>query len=203
MPDYTLKEGSKPARFVEIAKPDANGFSREVPMSELPNDMQFGNGASWARDDGPLGRVFNVVRHRGKGPKIVSISLEGFARTTPKRPIPTAVRKALRDKACVVLGVTADQVDHKVGALDADHPDATSTRDFQPMKTCVNTAKRQHCRECQDTKTRFDARRLGYPMPQWRGGEKYAGSCVGCFWHDPVEFRRHLKAVPAGAALPF
>ena len=74
---------------------------------------------------------------------------------------------------------------------------ATQTLDdFQPLSKAANDAKRQFCKECRKTKRRYDAKQLGYPMSYYKGNELHDGSqngCEGCFWYDPIEFRKHLQ----------
>lgn len=43
---------------------------------------------------------------------------------------------------------------------------------------------------------RYDAKQLGYPMSYYKGGAKHnneENACIGCYWYDPIEFRRHLQ----------
>ena len=59
-----FKPGSKNALFIELAKPDALGFSREVSVEEFVEkyqDLVFGNGASWARKDGTLRQALQCL----------------------------------------------------------------------------------------------------------------------------------------------
>ena len=56
---------TKAELFLELAKPDQDGFSRVVPTSEFTGEyasLLFGNGAGWARDDGGLAKRFNIRR---------------------------------------------------------------------------------------------------------------------------------------------
>lgn len=67
--------------------------------------------------------------------------------------------------------------------------------DFQPLSKAANDAKRQFCKECKQTGIRYDAKQLGYPMSYYKGSARHNGeenACVGCFWYDPLEFRKHL-----------
>lgn len=67
--------------------------------------------------------------------------------------------------------------------------------DFQPLSKAANDAKRQFCKECRRTGIRFDAKTLGYPMSYYSGGRTHnfeEDACVGCYWYDPLEFKRHL-----------
>ncbi len=67
--------------------------------------------------------------------------------------------------------------------------------DFQPLSKAANDAKRQFCKECKRTGIRYDAKKLGYPMSYYAGTAHHNNeedACVGCFWYDPIEFRKHL-----------
>ena len=67
--------------------------------------------------------------------------------------------------------------------------------DFQPLSKAANDAKRQYCKECRASGKRFDAKLLGYPMSYYEGVAEHQGeenACIGCYWYDPLEFKRHL-----------
>ena len=68
--------------------------------------------------------------------------------------------------------------------------------DFQPLSKAANDAKRQYCKECRRTGIRYDAKKLGYPISYYAGGPNHnmeEDACVGCYWYDPLEFKKHLK----------
>ena len=70
--------------------------------------------------------------------------------------------------------------------------------DFQPLSKAANDAKRKFCKECIRTGIRYDAQKLGYPMSYYKGNAYHNGeehACEGCFWYDPLEFRKHLKEI--------
>ena len=189
-----LKEGSKAALFLELAQPDSLGFSRPVPVTEFKGPfarLQFGNGGDWIRQDGPLAKRFNIRRHpEGKG-KITHVELQGFRKVVIQKPIPQGIRNEVTSGRCVVLATGSPQCDHKDGRLD--DPRLSDARrvtiaDFQPLSRGANDAKRQHCLECRHSGNRFDATRLGYSVRQVRGDGRYNGTCVGCYWHDPLFF---------------
>ncbi|MBK1669186.1 hypothetical protein CKO28_14205 [Rhodovibrio sodomensis] len=191
-----FKPGSKARRFVEMADVDwEDGFSRWVYVDELPDDMRFGNGGDWCRSDGRLGRIFNIDRHRETG-RIVAVKLEGYKKTPDGKPIPKWVRRDLSAAACAVLAVSHGEceIDHKDGRKDLPDTTNVDASMFQPLSKAANVAKRQHCKKCKETGLRFDATRLGYSVPQWKGGREYKGSCVGCFWYDPQEFNAQVSA---------
>ena len=74
--------------------------------------------------------------------------------------------------------------------------EAQRLSDFQALSKAANDAKRQFCKECMRTGIRYDAKQLGYPMAYYKGGAKHnneENACIGCYWYDPIEFRRHLQ----------
>ncbi len=189
------KPPTKAELFLELAKPDDRGFSRAVPVSEFAGKyegLKFGNGGSWARDDGPwLASRFNIRRNKGGG-RIVSVELQGFKKTPIKKAIRSDIKKHYRGKRCVVLDIGDTECDHKDGRRDDDRlndPQQQTIDDFQPLSKAANVAKRQHCKECRATDKRYDATKIGYPVSQVKGNGTYNGTCIGCFWYDPVEFR--------------
>jgi len=54
-------------------------------------------------------------------------------------------------------------------------------------------AKKEHCKECKDTKKRFDATILGF-KEGWLYGEADTSECDGCYWHDTKFFRKTISA---------
>lgn len=183
--------------FLELAQPDEDGFSRAVHVSEFVGEyaqLQLGNGGSWCRTDGALGKQFNIERHK-EGNRIDYIRLHGFN----KQPIVKAIRQDIKDNfigsRCVVLATGNAEVDHKDGRRDdprLNNPDTQEIDDFQPLSKAANDAKRQHCKDCRDTGNRFDAKRLGYAVSQVKGNGVYRGTCVGCYWFDPKAFNAAL-----------
>ena len=195
-----LKAGSKAALFLELAQPDSLGFSRPVPVSEFTGPyvrLQFGNGGDWIRQDGSLAKRFNIRRHpEGKG-RITHVELQGFRKVVIQKPIPEGIRKEVTSGRCAVLSTGSPQCDHKDGRLDdprLSDVNQVTIADFQPLSRAANDAKRQHCLECRDTGNRFDAKRLGYAVGQVRGDGRYNGTCIGCYWHDPMFFNQEVSS---------
>ena len=124
------------------------------------------------------------------------MQLQGYNKTPKSRPISAKVRNYYKGKRCVVLGISSNiEIDHKDGRYDDPkviqgvNQDPT---DFQPMSKAANYAKRQHCKRCAETNQRFDATKLGYPVAQVKGNGEYRGTCIGCFWYDPIVFRHSI-----------
>ena len=185
---------TKAQQFLALAQPDKEtGFSREVHLCELEQyGLGFGNGGSWCRSDGPLAQKYNVERIK-EGNKIVGVKLNGYNRTPISKPIPQDVRDRISQERCVVLYTGNPQTDHKDGRRDdprLSDVNRVTDADFQPLSRAANSAKRQHCKECRNTGSRFDARVLGYRRGQWAGDGRFMGTCVGCYWHDVRRFNQ-------------
>ena len=188
-----FKQGSKPALYLELAQPDGEGFSRSVRIEEFQGKyarLKLGNGGSWCRDDGGLARVYNIEREK-QGGRIVAIKLHGLKKQPIEKPIPASIAREIKKQPCSVLATGKVEVDHKDGRRDdprLTQADRVVEDDFQPLSKAANNAKRQHCKTCRETGKRFDAKRLGYQVSQFKGNGSYRGSCIGCYWHDPKRF---------------
>jgi len=186
------REGSKAWQYLDICDIDyETGYSKLIPIEILEQyGLKTTNGGDWCRSDGPLGKYFNVDRIKSKG-KISGVQLLGYKKNSFSNNISIDVRNHYKDDNCRVLAVGGKyiEIDHKDGRKDEfGLPENQSHSDFQPLHRNANIAKRQHCKVCNSTNIRFDARRLGYVVPQWIGKEEYTGSCLGCYWYDPAEF---------------
>lgn len=190
---------SKVQLFLELANPDKTGNSRKVLVEEFVGKyekLKFGNGGDWCRSDGSLAKKFIVERFRD-GNSIVAVQL--FGHNTKKKinkQIDSKISKIIKSQKCAVLYVGNVEVDHKDGHRD-DYENLKIKNqkidDFQPLSPSVNKAKRQHCKNCRETKQRFDARLLGYSKSAWAGNGKYRGTCVGCYWHDIKKFNQEIS----------
>ncbi|MCM1308573.1 MAG: hypothetical protein NC223_08245 [Butyrivibrio sp.] len=198
------KKITKTELFLELAKPDENGVSRWVKISEFSGkyaDLTFGNGASWARKESTLAKKYIVEFYKDDTPgnSIDRIRVNGFNDVSYSQHISASIKREIKSRRCVVLGTSNPEVDHKNGMKNEDRVmENTDQRlsDFQPLSKAANDAKRQFCKECKRTGIRYDAKKLGYPMSYYSGIAEHnyeEDACVGCFWYDPIEFRKHLK----------
>lgn len=198
-----MAKETKTEMFLRLAKPDKNGISRWVSCSEFVDefaDLKFGNGASWARKESALAKKyiieFDKTVTRGNG--IDRVRLNGFNNGDYSQHIRADIKKEISSKRCVVLGTSNPEVDHKNGMKNEDRVmrnEEQRLSDFQPLSKAANDAKRQFCKECMRTGIRYDAKQLGYPISYYAGTAKHnkeENACVGCFWYDPIEFRKHL-----------
>ena len=202
-----FKEGSKPYLFEKIAQPDENGVSRWVSKTEFTGDYEdlyFENGASWCRASSSIAKKYNVEFDKSvtSGNSVDRIRLNGFRdedEWVGSQTIRSDIKNYHRSRRCVVLGTSNPEVDHKNGYKNDARVMNVKTQevdDFQPLSKAANDAKRQVCKDCRKTGKRFDATTLGYPIPFYAGNEYHDGTingCVGCYWYDPVEFRKHLE----------
>lgn len=196
------KKQSKRELFLELALPDDEGFSsRAVETTQFVGKydrLKMGNGGDWCRRESKLAQIYNVVRNKeeGRGNKIVSVELQGFNKNPTKRPINASIIKEIKRQRCVILDTSNPEVDHKDGRLDdprLSDINKQTLKDFQPLSKAANNAKRQHCKNCRESGVRFDAKNIGYPVSQYKGNTEYQGTCVGCYWYSPLEFRAKLK----------
>lgn len=195
---------TKTELFLKLAAPDKNGVSRWVYVSEFVGeyaDLTFGNGASWARKESTLAKKYNVEFYRNDTPgnSIDRIRLNGFNNGDYSQHINASIKREIKSRRCVVLGTSNPEVDHKNGMKNESRVmknEAQRLSDFQALSKAANDAKRQFCKECMRTGIRYDAKQLGYPMSYYKGGVNHnneENACIGCYWYDPIEFRRHLQ----------
>lgn len=203
----TEKKLTKNNLFLELAEPaQETGISRWVSVNEFVGryaNLKFGNGADWARSDGALAKTYNLERDKSitAGISIDRIKLNGYRLDeTGSQQIRADIRKEIRKRRCVVLGTSNPEVDHKNGRkndLRVMNVETQVLDDFQPLSKAANDAKRQFCKECRDTENRYDAQKLGYSISFTEGELVYENKlgCIGCFWYDPIDFRKNLKEI--------
>jgi hypothetical protein len=203
------KKLTKRELFLELAKPNNKGISRWIYTSEFVGkykSLTFGNGGDFTRKSTSLAKTYIIEtdKSKTKGNKIDCIRLNGKQKTTSSQQIKSEIIRIIKKQRCVILDVSDVQPDHKNGRkankggdLLAMNTTTQKLEQFQPLSETANYAKRQHCKECSKTNNRFDAKKLGYPISFYKGTIKHTNKadgsgCVGCFWFDPLEFRKHL-----------
>lgn len=200
------KRKTKMELFEELAEIDEDGCSRWVSVDEFIGKyqgLQLLNGAGWSRNDGPFGRKYIVERDKSitPGNRTDAIRTVGFNDVDYSQHINASIKRHIKKQRCVILGTSNPEVDHKNGMKNESRVMRNEDQrlsDFQPLSKAANDAKRQFCKECIRTGIRYDAKKLGYPMSFYKGGATHNGeenACEGCFWYDPIEFRRHLREV--------
>lgn len=198
-----MAKEKKTAMFLRLAQPNENGVSRWVDCNEFVGefaDLKFGNGASWARKESTLAKKYIVEFDKSitSGNGIDRVRLNGFNNGDYSQHIRADIKKQISAMRCAVLGTSKPEVDHKNGMKNEDRVmknEEQRLSDFQPLSKAANDAKRQFCKECRRTGIRYDAKLLGYPMSYYAGNAKHNAeedACVGCYWYDPLEFKRHL-----------
>lgn len=195
---------TKTELFLKLAKPDENGVSRWVSVSEFVgefSELKFGNGASWARKESTLAKQYIVEFDKSitPGNGIDRIRVNGFNNGEYSQHIRQDIKKTICSQRCVVLGTSNPECDHKNGRKNEDRVmknEEQKLSDFQPLSKAANDAKRQFCKECKQTGIRYNAKLLGYPMSYYKGDAYHNGNedgCEGCYWYDPLEFKKHLQ----------
>jgi hypothetical protein len=199
---------TKTELFLELAKPDGNGISRWVDVSEFEgkySDLKLGNGASWCRNSSTLSKRFIVDFDKKitSGNSIDRIRLNGFKKEKVfNQNIRQDIKEFYKTKNCVMLGINGNsentriEIDHKDGRKDDFNVSNTETQkieDFQPLCKAANDAKRQICKQCKNTNKRWDAKKIkGNPYSFYDGDEIFTSElrCKGCYQYDPVEYRK-------------
>lgn len=199
-----MKKDTKFNLFIRLAKPDDKGISRWVNVSEFTGEyeeLKLGNGGSWCRKESTLAKKYIVEfdKNKTKNNSIDAIRLNGYNSNNYSQYINPSIKKQIRSMRCVILGTSNPEVDHKNGRKDESRVMLNNEQrleDFQPLSKAANDAKRQYCKECKQTNHRYDAKKLGYPTSYYAGNELYdsVNKCNGCYWYDPIEFKKHLKA---------
>lgn len=191
--------------FLKLARPDENGVSHWVSVSEFEGEykeLKLGNGFSWGRRSSSLARKYIVETDKTQTPgnSVDRIRLNGFnPQSTFKQTIRKDICDEIRKRRCVMLGVNGNsentiiEVDHKDGRKNDLRVSDQSTQrleDFQPLCKAANDIKRQICKRCKESDKRWKARNIeGNPYDFYEGGEDYCGTCQGCYQYDPVEYR--------------
>jgi len=189
-----FKNGSQAYIFEIASKINRHGQGDEVKVDEFHKlGLQpFGNGSGWARDDGPLGKKYKILRKKDSSGRIVSVTATGWAEPAFNEGIASEVYDYYKDAKCSILFTGRNiEMDHKDGRKHSFMP-VDSCDEFQPLSKAANDAKRTHCKNCSKTNIRFDAKFLGYSVSVVEGSIDYRGTCVGCYWHDPKYFNSRL-----------
>lgn len=194
---------TKTELFIQLAQPNGDGVSRWVNITEFIGEyacLTFGNGASWARKESALAKKYIIEfdKNVSRGNGIDRIRLNGFNNGDYSQYIRADIKKAIKSRRCVILGTSNPEVDHKNGMKNEGRVMRNENQcleDFQPLSKAANDAKRQFCKECRQTGIRYDAKLLGYPVSYYSGVAEHGNeenACIGCYWYDPIEFKRHL-----------
>jgi len=199
---------TKTELFLELARPDENGCSRWVYVTEFTgkySDISLGNGGSWCRRSSTLAKryILKFDKSLSAGNSIDAVRTIGHNKEASfNQSIRADIRDFYKDKRCVMLGVcgssenTKIELDHKDGRKNDWRVSDVSTQkagDFQPLCKAANDIKRQICKRCKEENKRWNALNIkGNPYPFYEGDESYTEElgCVGCYQYDPVEYRK-------------
>ncbi len=197
--------------FLELSNPNGSGISRWVNTDEFIGEyssLELLNGLSWGRRSSSLAKqyILEVDKSITSGNKIDRIRLNGLNTSHTSKlsqSIRADIKREIASKRCIVLGTNRScdhktEVDHKDGRkenLEIMHTATQRFEDFQPLSKPANDAKRQFCKECAETDLRYDAKKLGYTISFTEGSIRYDENigCNGCFWYDPIKFRKCLE----------
>ena len=175
------------------------GVSQWWSVKELETTVGFalhGNGSPFFQSDRGLGKKYMLEKQRDKG-TLSHIRTTGFAyyhQTDRAQGVPIEVRRWLTGLPCTMCGTTTNILpDHKDG--NKQPLDCPNIQDFQPLCQHCNTVKREVCKKCKESLTRFDAKSLGYRISWIVGTMQFQPKyprCIGCYWYSPSDFRGQL-----------
>lgn len=199
---------TKEKLFLELAKPDENGISKWVNITEFVGKydvLKLGNGGSWCRKSSALAKKYIIEfdKSQTSGNSIDAVRLNGFnTEKSFSQNIRADIKQYYKTQHCVMLGVngnsenTTIEIDHKDGRKNDWRVSDVMTQkleDFQPLCKAANDVKRQICKKCKETNKRWDAKNIkGNPYSFYDGDENYTQElgCIGCYQFDPVEYRK-------------
>jgi hypothetical protein len=190
--------------ILELFAPDENGISRWVSKNELVgrySSLYPTNGNQWMRNRG----LKHLKLEKETIDGVIHWRFNGFEENQKSnRPIKKEIRDELSKRPCAHTGFSGTKnnpivIDHKNGRYNDEDVLNTKTQkleDFQPFCNQANLQKRTYCNiVCLKTAIRFDAKILGYDVSYIEGGEKYEGTCVGCYWADCIKFKKIVSNI--------
>ncbi len=198
--NFELEGGILGRIFLAYFPPNKEGFTRLVSMEELEKlhkSFHTTNGGDWCRSNQSwLGKQYVIKRFHDKG-SISGVKLDGINKNKIEkyRNISKRIVDVLKNRKCAILHISDVEIDHKNGKYtDWENQDTKMQKleDFQPLSKAANDAKRQHCKECKDSKSRFNAKVLGY-KEGYIFGDENTETCVGCYWYDPHHFNEIIS----------
>lgn len=183
--------------FLQLANPDENGKSRKIYATEFIGEyskLRSRNGYKWPE------KIPYLFDRGGRGDEWF-IQLVGVKTSDNQRPIRDDIRKSIEKEKCSHTSFGGNSsnkiiIDHRNGRYNDPRVLDIQTQlkdDFQPLCNQANLQKRTDCGNCVKTGFRFDAKTLGYTKSVYEGTIKYEGTCVGCYWYDPIRFRGSLS----------
>lgn len=177
--------------FVDLVEIDDNGCSPQIYMKDLVEiepEFRTTNGSQWSRANSWLGKQY-LIQKTYKSGRVDSIQLVGKNTSSENHFIPAEVYAYYKGKPCVFTGTTNNiEIDHK----NARYNNSEYTiADFQPVCKMMNDIKREICKKCRLNKLRPKASSLGF-LKDFISGDEKSETCQGCYYYDPIEFRRNL-----------
>lgn len=175
--------------FVEIVEPDENGYSKEISIEELASyepDFRTTNGSQWSRTNSWLGKQYKIKKTY-KGNRVNTITLIGLQDKKEHHSIPKKVYDYYKGKTCVFTGSN--------DRIEIDHKDARYSKnyfeleDYQPVCKAMNDIKREICKKCKNCGKRPKGTALGFSY-DYLQEEETSNYCKGCFYYDPIQFRK-------------
>jgi hypothetical protein len=185
----------------KLFKPDANGMSTWVPVEDFASVE-----LNWSKNGNARhGVFFNVSQLKWEKKEAVSSTTVTHLRTVgwntkpafDQRITPKVKKHFEGENLCSIsllpIPKTVREIDHRYG--NKTHPDYVALygavdqdpKNFQLIFSVLNSAKRQICKTCCETKIRPAHPTLGFV----EGDKKHADSfpCKGCYLAEPERYR--------------
>jgi hypothetical protein len=199
-----------------VSKVNRKGVSRRIPLDTLglialgcnereASMFQCTNGVPYLRKNSLICKKYHIEKFYKKNTGALKcFRLTGFnvdKTLSVSRTIPFAVRRDVFEKyqtKCIWCGSSDNlEVDHKNGRYTSA---GSTLKDFQLLCKSCNDKKRERCKKCLATGTRYNVQSaissVLYTIPFTKGTSRFNNKlgCTGCFLYDIEDFYYHNQA---------
>ena len=188
-------------KVIKLFKPDANGLSKWVSVEDFASVE-----LNWSTNGNARhGVFFNVSQLKWEKKVAVSSTTVTHLRTVgwntkpafDQRITPKVKKHFEGEKLCSIsllpIPKTVREIDHRYG--NKTHPDYVAMygavdqdpKNFQLIFSVLNSAKRQICKTCCETKIRPAHPTLGFVEGDKKHADRFP--CKGCYLAEPERYR--------------
>ena len=188
-------------KVIKLFKPDANGVSKWVSVEDFASVE-----LNWSKNGNARhGVFFNVSQLKWEKKEAVSSTTVTHLRTVgwntkpafDQRITPKVKKHFAGENLCSIsllpIPKTVREIDHRYG--NKTHPDYVAMygavdqdpKNFQVIFSVLNSAKRQICKTCCETKIRPAHPTLGFVEGDKKHADRFP--CKGCYLAEPERYR--------------
>ena len=188
-------------KVIKLFKPDANGVSKWVSVEDFASVE-----LNWSKNGNARhGVFFNVSQLKWEKKEAVSSTTVTHLRTVgwntkpafDQRITPKVKKHFAGENLCSIsllpIPKTVREIDHRYG--NKTHPDYVAMygavdqdpKNFQLIFSVLNSAKRQICKTCCETKIRPAHPTLGFVEGDKKHADRFP--CKGCYLAEPERYR--------------